>query len=163
MCAYFVCVLSVLYTMSVLILHRESFLSSAITPWRVLIPQNVAHASESKGCACVMRTWPRFATERKKKNQAGISTRAFPLESPSNKTCVKPIRYVLDQLDEWQLIQRFPQRGSCELKFTPIASFCNVSTLFLILSLIAHVIYDFFLGWWILRFSFVNKVDFTCR
>ena len=42
--------------------------------------------------------------EKKKKNQAGISTRAFPLESPSNKTCVKPIRYVLDQLDEWQLI-----------------------------------------------------------
>ena len=40
----------------------------------------------------------------KKKNQTGISTRAFPLESPSNKTCVKTIRYVLDQLDEWQLI-----------------------------------------------------------
>ena len=60
--------------------------------------QKVAHAW------CVMRTWPRFATERKKKNHAGISTRAFSLESPSNKTYVKPIRYVLDQLDEWQLI-----------------------------------------------------------
>ena len=42
MCAYFVCVLSVLYTVSVLILHRESFSLSAITPCHVLIPQNVA-------------------------------------------------------------------------------------------------------------------------
>ena len=91
-------------TQCLLILHRESFSSSAIIPWCVLIPHNVPRASESKGCACVMRTWPRFATERKKKNQDGISTRAFPLESPSNKTCVKPIRYVLDHLDEWHLI-----------------------------------------------------------
>ena len=37
----------------------------------------------SKGCACVMRTWLRLATEPKKKSESGISTRAFPLESPS--------------------------------------------------------------------------------
>ena len=48
MCACFVCVLSVLYTVSVLISHRESYSSSAITPCHVLIPQNVGHASESK-------------------------------------------------------------------------------------------------------------------
>ena len=58
-----------LYTVSVLILHRDSFSSSAITPCHVLITQNVAHASESKGCACMMRTWLRFATERKKKTK----------------------------------------------------------------------------------------------
>ena len=89
MCAYFVCILSVLYTMSVLMLHRESFSSSAIAPCHVPISQSVAHASESKGCACVTRTWLQFATERKK-NEAVISTRAIPLESPCNYS---PSRY----------------------------------------------------------------------
>ena len=45
----------------------KSFLSSAITLCHVLITQNAAHALESKSCACVVRTWLRFATERKKK------------------------------------------------------------------------------------------------
>ena len=79
MCAYFGRALSVLYTVSVLILHRESFSSSAITLCHVLTSRNVAHASESKGCARVMRTWLWFATKRRK-----ISTWAFPSESSSN-------------------------------------------------------------------------------
>ena len=41
-------------------------------------------------------------------------------------------------------VQRFPERELCELKFTPIACFCNDSILFLISSLIANGIYDFF-------------------
>ena len=45
-----------LYTVSVLILHPESFLSYAIAPRHVLITQNIVHAAESKDCACVMRT-----------------------------------------------------------------------------------------------------------
>ena len=83
MCAYFVCVLSVLYTVSVLMLHRESFSSSTIAPCLVPISQSVTHASESKGYACVTRT-------ERKKNEAVISTRAFPLESPINYS---PSRY----------------------------------------------------------------------
>ena len=63
--AYFVCVLSVLYTVSVLILHRESFPSSAITPSCVLIRQNVAHPSDSKSYACVMMTAICDRTEKK--------------------------------------------------------------------------------------------------
>ena len=51
--------------------------SPAITPFCVLISQNVAHASDSNDYACVMGTWLWFATERKK-NQAGISTWASP-------------------------------------------------------------------------------------
>ena len=66
--------------MSVLILRRESSSSSAITPSYGLISQNVAHASDLNGCAYVMRTWLRFATERKKKTKP-----EFPLESPSYK------------------------------------------------------------------------------
>ena len=66
------------------------------------------------------------------------------------------------------MVQRFPERELCELKFTPTACFCNDLTLFLISSLIADTIYDFFLEWWVLRFlffffSFSNKVEFTCR
>ena len=67
--------------------------SSAITPFCVLISQNVAHASDSNDYVCVMRTWLWFATERKK-NQAGISTWASPLESPSNKVqCVPRLKH----------------------------------------------------------------------
>ena len=67
--------------------------SSAITPFCVLISQNVAHASDSNDYACVMRTWLWFATEQKK-NQAGISTWASPLESPSNKVqCVPRLKH----------------------------------------------------------------------
>ena len=47
--------------------RRESFSSSAITPSCVLISQHVPHESDSKGHPCVMRTWLRFATVRKKK------------------------------------------------------------------------------------------------
>ena len=67
--------------------------SPAITPFCVLISQNVAHASDSNDYACVMGTWLWFATERKK-NQAGISTWASPLESPSNKVqCVPWLKH----------------------------------------------------------------------
>ena len=68
------------------------------------------HSSKRRPCVRVKRLRMRdedltaICDRTKKRNQAGISTRAFPLESPSNKTCVKPIRYVLDHLDEWQLI-----------------------------------------------------------
>ena len=61
------------------------------------------------------------------------------------------------------MVQRFPERELCELKFTSITCFCNDSSLSLICSLIDDAIYDFFLKWWILFFSVVNKVDFTCR
>ena len=55
MSTYFQCLFSVIYTVSVLIWHRESLSSSVITPCHVLIGLNIAHASESKGCACVMK------------------------------------------------------------------------------------------------------------
>ena len=83
-CVHILCAFWVYYTLSVLILHCESFSLSTITPCHVLISQNVAHASELKGCACLMRTWLRFATKLKK-FEAGISTWVFPLESPSIK------------------------------------------------------------------------------
>ena len=82
---YFVCVLSVLYTLSLLILRRESFPSSAITPSCVLIGQNFAHASGSKGCECVMRTWLRFATERKKKTKPEFQLGRFPWKARVEK------------------------------------------------------------------------------
>ena len=92
------------YTVSMLILRRESFSSSANTPSCVLISQNVAHASDSKSYVCVMRTWLRFATERKKKNEAGISTRAFPLESPSNKKSQREVPEKVGQSSIWQMV-----------------------------------------------------------
>ena len=58
------------------------------------------------------------------------------------------------------MVQRFLGRELCESKFTPIVCFCNDWTLFLIFSLLADAIYDFFLKWWILFISFINKVDF---
>ena len=57
------------------------------------------------------------------------------------------IRYVLDHLDEWQLIwygSKVPRERIMWMKFSPLACFCNYSTLFLIFSLIADAIYDFF-------------------
>ena len=42
-----------------------------------------AHWSKHRACVRVKRL--RMRNEGKKKNQAGISTRAFPLECPSNK------------------------------------------------------------------------------
>ena len=102
MCAYFVCVLSVLYTVSVPILLRESFSSSAITLYHVLISQNVTHASGSKGCACVMRTWLRFATQRKK-SVSGISTLAFPLECPNNNSLFGTTSVLCHQIDNKQM------------------------------------------------------------
>lgn len=81
----FVCILSVLCTVSVLILRGKDFSSSALIPCHVLISQNVAHVLESKRRAWVLRTWLQFAAERKrKKSEAGISTLAFSLESPCN-------------------------------------------------------------------------------
>ena len=52
MCAYLVCVLNVLYTVSVLILHRESFSSSAITPCHVLISQTSRTRDEDLTAIC---------------------------------------------------------------------------------------------------------------
>ena len=60
------------------------------------------------------------------------------------------------------MVQRFPEGDLREL-FSPIACLCNVSTLFLIFGLIADTIYDFFSWMEDPMFSFVNKVDFTCR
>ena len=44
-----------------------------------------AHWSKHRACVRVKRLRMRNEGEKKKKNQAGISTRAFPLECPSNK------------------------------------------------------------------------------
>ena len=68
--------------------------SSAITPFCVLISQNVAHASDSNDYACVMRTWPWFATERKK-NKPEFQLGRLPWkESPSNKIqCVPGLKH----------------------------------------------------------------------
>ena len=44
------------------------------------------------------------------------------------------------------MVQRFPEKELSELKFTPIACYCNDWTLFLVLSIIANAIYDFLLG-----------------
>ena len=104
MCAYFVCVLSVLYTVSLLILHRESFSSSDITLCHVLTTQNIAHALESKGCACVMRTWLRFATERKKKPGRNFNS-GVSLGKPELKKSL--IRTVHDSVNSsWAVISR---------------------------------------------------------
>ena len=46
-------------TVFCLILHRESSSSSATT--QCAHQSKVAHTSKSKGCACVMRIWLRFA------------------------------------------------------------------------------------------------------
>ena len=54
----------------------------------------------------------------------------------------------------------------CKLKVTPIFCFCNDSTHFFILSLIAEVLNDVLLiifGKCGLFFSFDNKIDFSCR
>ena len=67
----------------------------------------------------------------------------------------EPIRYVLDHLDEWQLIRygsKVPRERIMWIEIYPHCCFCNDSTLFLIFSLIADEIYEFFLGWWILFF-----------
>ena len=44
-----------------------------------------AHWSKHRACVRVKKLRMRNEEEKKKKNQAGISTRAFPLECPSNK------------------------------------------------------------------------------
>ena len=88
--------------------------SADFAPRKLLVVRHYTmacpHSSQRRPCVRVKRLRMRdedltaICDQTKKKNQALISTRAFTLESPSNKTCVKPIRYVLDQLDEWQLI-----------------------------------------------------------
>ena len=42
------------------------------------------------------------------------------------------------------MVQRFPERELCELKFTSIACFVMIQHFFLISSLIANGIYEFF-------------------
>ena len=67
----------------------------------------------------------------------------------------EPIRYVLDHLDEWHLIwygSKVPRERIMWIEIYAHCCFCNDSTLFLIFSLIADGIYEFFLGWWILFF-----------
>ena len=65
--AYFLCVLSVLYTASVLILHRRNFSSSAITPYHMLIRLNFTHACWGLGCDLQLtkkKTKPEFQLGR---------------------------------------------------------------------------------------------------
>ena len=58
-------VFSILYTVSVLILHCKDLSFSIIASCHVLISQNITHASGSKCHTCVLRTWLRFATEER--------------------------------------------------------------------------------------------------
>ena len=84
----------------------------------------------------------------------------------TNMTCMNQsdMSQIIQMNDSsFGMVYRFPERELCELKFTPITCFYNDSSLSLVCSLIDDAIYDFFLGWWILFFSIVNKVDFTCR
>ena len=73
----FLCVLSVLYTASVLILHRRNFSSSAITPYHMLIRLNFTHACWGLDCDLQLN---------EEKNEARISTRAFSLKRPSKES-----------------------------------------------------------------------------
>ena len=85
MWAYFLWVLSVLYTVSVLILRRESFTSSAITLSCVLISQNVAHASTQKvahawrGLNCDLRP-------NEKKTKLKFQLGRFPWKAGVNRS-----------------------------------------------------------------------------
>ena len=72
--------------MSMLILDRDSFYSSAISL--------CAYYSKRRACVRVYRLHMRdkdltAICDRTKKNQAGISTRAFPLESPSKNGAIR--------------------------------------------------------------------------
>ena len=60
------------------------------------------------------------------------------------------------------MVQRFPEGDLREL-FSPIACLCNVSTLFLIFGLYRRRNLRLFSWMEDPMFSFVNKVDFTCR
>ena len=51
-----------------------------------------------------MRDEDLTATEGKKKNEAGISTRAFPLESPSNKKSQREVPEKVGQSSIWQMV-----------------------------------------------------------
>ena len=66
----FFCVLSVLYTVYVLIFHRKTSLLPPL--------HNAMCSSESKPRACVLRTWLRFATERKKHTKPEFQFGHFP-------------------------------------------------------------------------------------
>ena len=95
MWAYFVCVLSVLYTVSVLILRGESFSSLFVRHYTILC----AHKSKRRACVRLKRLRMRdedltVICDRTEKKQAGISTWASPLESPSNKVqCVPGLKH----------------------------------------------------------------------
>ena len=52
--------------------------------------------------ACVLRTWLRFATKRKK-NEVGISNRAFPLESPSKNVSSLELTWAHGAYMSWGL------------------------------------------------------------
>ena len=75
LCEYLVSVLSVLYTVFVLIFYCISFSLSAITPCHVLIRVKLS---------CMLVKDMQTVAECKKKNEAEISTLVFPLENPSN-------------------------------------------------------------------------------
>ena len=67
----------------------------------------------------------------------------------------EPIRYVLDHLDKWHLIwygSKVPRERIMWIEIYAHCCFCDDSAPFLIFSLIADGIYEFFLGWWILFF-----------
>ena len=73
--ACFVRVLSVLYTLSVLILQGINISSFSLVPCKVLISQNVVLVSKSKRRVCVLRTCLDLRlNEKEKKKEGGIST-----------------------------------------------------------------------------------------
>ena len=73
--ACFVRVLSVLYTVSVLILQGINISSFSLVPCKVLISQNVVLVSKSKRRVCVLRTCLDLRlNEKEKKKGGGIST-----------------------------------------------------------------------------------------
>ena len=81
--------------MSVLILRGESFSSLFVRYYTILC----AHKSKRRACVRLKRLRMRdknltVICDRTGKNQAGISTRASPLESPSNKVqCVPRLKH----------------------------------------------------------------------
>ena len=66
---------------------------------------------------------------------------------PTNMTCMNQsdMSQIIQMNDSsFGMVQRFPERELCELKFTPIACFVMIQHFFLISSLIANGIYEFF-------------------
>ena len=63
--------------------HTRELLIACITPCHVLTTKNFAHALKAKRLRMRDEDFTAICDRTKKKNEAGISTRAFPLESPS--------------------------------------------------------------------------------